>query len=217
MKLISHLPYRRSLRRLLNRLTVIWAVVYIPPILFLAVRGEILRGLQWLLSAPTWIPLLALVHGLVVTAGWGAVAYQWWAGRRREIEERFIAESLADLHAMPPEDFEAFVGQVFRERGFKVWDVRFTADHGVDLQLIAPDGTSAVAQVKRYKHRVGEPTVRDLLGAMIHAGADRAFLISTGGFSEPAREWAADKPITLIDGRELLRMSWERGKHVGDG
>lgn len=207
MKTRPRLPYQRSLRKLLNRLTVIWAVIYIPVFLILSVRGEVLRGLQWLFSAPSWLPLLVVLHGLVVAAGWSAVAYNWWMGRRREIQERRIAESLADLRAMSPEDFEAFVAQAFRARGFKAWDIRFTADHGIDLQLITPDGAAAVAQVKRYKNHVGEPTVRDLYGAMMHAGADRAFLISTGGFSKPAHEWAKGKPITLIDGQQLLRMT----------
>ncbi len=211
MKAVSRFPYQRSLRKLLNRLTVIWVAIYVPAFLVLTVRGEIPRGLRWLFSAPSWLLLLVVAHGLVVAAGWGAVAYSGWMGRRREVEERILAESLADLLTMPPEDFEAFVGQTLEAHGFKVWDIRYTADHGIDLQLITPDGAPAVAQVKRYRNPVGEPTVRDLLGAMIHAGADRAFLISTGGFSKPAREWAKGKSITLIDGRELLRMN-RKGK-----
>lgn len=205
--ILARLPYRRGLRKLLNRLTVVWAAIYVPAFAILAVRGDILRGVQWLFSAPWWLPLLVVLHGLVVVVGWGAITYHWWRRKRYEIQERIIAESLADLYTMPPEEFEAFVAQVFRDQGFKVWDIRFTADHGVDLQLITPDGAPAVAQVKRYRDRVGEPAVRDLFGAMIHANANRAFLIGTGGFSRPARDWAAGKPITLIDGRQLLRMN----------
>lgn len=202
----SRLPYRHSLRKLLNHLTVIWVIVYVPAILFLVVRGDIQQDLQWLRAIPSWVPMLAVLHGLVVAAGWSAVVYARWTGRRRETQKRLVARSLAELEVMPPKDFEAFVGQTLKAQGFKVWDIRYVADHGIDLELITPDGEAAVAQVKRYKNHVGEPTVRDLFGAMINAGADHAFLISTGGFSEPARRWAADKPITLIDGRQLLRM-----------
>ena len=211
MKALPHLPYQRSLRKLLHRLTVLWLIIYVPAITILGVRGEVLRGLRWLLNAPLWLPLLVVLHGLVVAAGWGIVAFNWWAGQRRQAEERIIARSLADLHAMPPDDFEAFVGQTLEARGFKVWDTRYSADHGIDLQLITPDGAPAVAQIKRYKNHVGEPVVRDLFGAMINAGADCAYLVSTGGFSEPARVWAEGKPITLIDGVQLLRMNMERG------
>jgi HJR/Mrr/RecB family endonuclease len=207
MKALPRLPYQRSLRKLLHRLTVIWFIIYVPAILILAVRGEVVRSLQWLVGAPPWLLLLAVLHGLVVVAGWSAVAYNWWMGRRRQIEERIIAHSLADLHTMPPKKFESFVGQTLKDQGFKVWDTRYSADHGIDLQLITPDGAPAVAQIKRYKNHVGEPVVRDLFGAMVNAGADRAYLISTGGFSEPAREWAQGKPITLIDGKQLLRMN----------
>ncbi len=212
MKPLPRLAYERSLRRLLYRLTVIWLAIYVPATLTLAVRGEVLQGLRWLVGAPRWLLLLVVLHGLVVAAGWAAVAYRWWMDRRKEMEEHIVAESLADLQAMPPDQFEAFVAQTLRAQGFKVWDTRFSADHGIDLQLITPDGAPAVAQVKRYKHHVGEPVVRDLYGAMINAGAECAYLISTGGFSEPAREWATGKPITLIDARQLLHMNMESGR-----
>ena len=205
MNVFHRLPYRRSLRKVLNRLTAIWLAIYVPAFVFLALRGELLRGLRWLLGAPLWLILLVLLHGLALAAGWTAVVYNWWLGKRQEAEERIMVESLADLHSMSPEDFEAFAAQAFRNQGFRVWDIQFTADHGVDLQIITTEGTSAVAQVKRYKGHVGEPTVRDLYGTMMHAGADHAFLVNTGGFSEPARAWVAGKPITLIDGRRLLQ------------
>lgn len=210
MRILERIPYRRSLRKLLNRLTVTWLVIYVPAILILALRGQVLSGLRWLFDAPAWLWALVVLHTLVVVAGWSVVGYNWWQSRQQAVEERITAQSVAELHALPPDQFEAFVAQTFRGAGFKVWDIRFTADHGVDLQVITSDGAPAVAQVKRYQDRVGEPTVRDLYGTMINAGADRAYLINTGGFSQPAREWAEGKPITLIDGRQLLQMQGTR-------
>jgi DnaJ-domain-containing protein 1 len=44
---------------------------------------------------------------------------------------------------------------------------------------------------------------------MIHSGARRGFLITTASFSQDTGEFAAGKPITLIDGRYLL--AWVNG------
>lgn len=207
MSVLQKIPYRRSLRRLLNRLTMAWIAIYMPAFAILAARGDVLQGLRWLFNAPAWLIALVLLHGLTVLAGWAGVVHLWWLGKRQAAQERILAASLADLQGMAPDDFEAFVAQTFRDQGFRVWDIRFSADHGVDLQIITPEGAPAVAQVKRYKKHVGEPVVRDLYGAMMHAGASRAYLISTGGFSRPAQEWAAGKPIRLIDGRQLLEIN----------
>jgi hypothetical protein len=42
---------------------------------------------------------------------------------------------------------------------------------------------------------------------MIHAGATHAFLITTAGFTTEARRWAIGKPITLIDGPQLVKWA----------
>ncbi|MCB0129255.1 MAG: restriction endonuclease, partial [Caldilineaceae bacterium] len=48
---------------------------------------------------------------------------------------------------------------------------------------------------------------RDLYGTMIHAGAVRSYLITTGRISREAREWAAGKSIGLIDGARLAELA----------
>ncbi|MCB0109887.1 MAG: restriction endonuclease, partial [Caldilineaceae bacterium] len=44
-------------------------------------------------------------------------------------------------------------------------------------------------------------------GTMVHSGVTRAFLVTSGTISDDARKWAADKPITLIDGQRLVELS----------
>jgi HJR/Mrr/RecB family endonuclease len=207
VNVLPHIPYRRSLHRLLVQLTLIGLVIYAPLAAVLLYQGRLREVLHWLFNAPAWLPMLVVLHGFILLAGWSAVAYVRWHTWREAVAERLLARSVAELHAMSPEDFEAFVAQAFRAQGFRVWNTRYAVDHGVDLQLITPEGTPAVAQVKRYRKHVGESAVRDLAGTMLHAGAQRGYLVSTGGFSRPARKWAKDKAVTLIDGRQLLRMN----------
>ncbi len=201
----------RILHRLLLRVTVAWVALYLPPLVIAAAIGDAAAPLRWLTTQPSWLPALVGLHSVAMIAGWSTVLGQRWHRLRAAAREREITRSVEALHAMSPREFETFVARVFQAQGFRVWDVPFRGDHGVDLQLITPDGAPAVAQVKRYTDTVGEPAVRDLYGTMINAGAKRAYLVNTGGFSRHARRWARGKPIELIDGSALLEMLREPG------
>ena len=39
----------------------------------------------------------------------------------------------------------------------------------------------------------------------MHAGARRGFVVTTASFTQSAREFATGKPITLVDGEDLIR------------
>jgi restriction system protein len=47
---------------------------------------------------------------------------------------------------------------------------------------------------------------RELLGVLVHEGADRAVLITTGSFTSAALALAEGKPIDLIDGNALAKL-----------
>jgi restriction system protein len=80
-------------------------------------------------------------------------------------------------------------------------------DGGIDILVTDEHGRQAVVQCKRYRGTVGEATVRDLYGTMIHAGASQAYLVTTGHISDSAQQWAKGKPIGLIDGEQLAQLS----------
>lgn|GEM_PF-3306528 len=114
------------------------------------------------------------------------------------------AQLLGRIMQLDPVDFEEMVAGLFEMEGFVAQSTPRSGDGGVDLYLQRGNLT-AIVQCKRLNSTVGEPTVRDLYGTMLHVGAQGAFLVTTGGISEPARRFAAGKPIKLFDGRYLLR------------
>ena len=115
--------------------------------------------------------------------------------------------TVAELYALSPGDFEVYVGQLFRQKGYRVKLRGGSGDLGVDVELRKRDGKKAVVQCKRYRTTVGSETVRDLYGTLIHERAAHAFLVTTADISDAAREWAQYKPITLIDGETLVRIA----------
>jgi restriction system protein len=90
-------------------------------------------------------------------------------------------------------------------------------DRGVDAIAFDPDpirGGKFVIQAKRYNMVVPVSAVRDLYGTMIAEGATKGILVTTSYFGRDSREFAKDKPITLIDGENLVYMFQEHGHNV---
>ena len=56
-------------------------------------------------------------------------------------------------------------------------------------------------QAKRYTR-----TVRDLYGTVVNEGANRGILVTTASYGPDAYEFAKDKPISLIDGPNLIAL-----------
>ena len=118
-----------------------------------------------------------------------------------------------DLLEMDWEDFEHLVrelfGKIFSREGAEVKVTRASRDWGVDAIAFDPDpirGGKFVIQAKRYKGLIPVSAVRDLYGSMINEGASKGILVTTGYFGPESREFVKDKPITLIDGSNLLHL-----------
>jgi len=128
-------------------------------------------------------------------------------------------EPESNLAAMEWEDFEHLVAQLFEwefsKNGIEVKVTRASRDRGVDAILFDPDplkGGKYVIQAKRYTRTVDVSAVRDLYGTVMNEGANRGILITTASYGPDAYEFAKDKPISLVDGPNLLVMLQKHGK-----
>lgn len=141
-------------------------------------------------------------------------------------DKRFVAsEDVLDamktdtnLASMPWEEFEHLVrelfGKVFSRDGAEVRVTQASRDGGVDAIAFDPDpirGGKFVIQAKRYNIVVPVSACRDLYGTMINEGAVKGILVTTSYFGKDSRDFVKDKPITLIDGANLVHMLGEYG------
>lgn len=173
--------------------------------------------LRWLIQPP-WLNRLPAfaseIIALVETAGAFTLAFLWaalgWQYSRRPGEAAAAPQimTLEKLRSLSPQAFERYVAGLFRQKGYKVVLRGSSGDLGVDLELTGPQGRRAIVQCKRYQNTIGAEIVRELFGTMIHEGVMWAFLVTTAEISDAARDWAAGKPITLIDGATLLEVAW---------
>ena len=137
----------------------------------------------------------------------GGVAIGFWLHRHHQHQVSLAdAQTLEDLMALSPDDFEALIAKLFEAYGHRTEVMGGNGDHGVDVVVTTAEGEKWIVQCKRYTGSVGEPVVRDLYGTLLHEDAQKAYLITTGGLTRQAVAWADGKPIVLYDGEGLVRL-----------
>lgn len=116
------------------------------------------------------------------------------------------------------EEFEHFVRELFAAEfskdGGHVKITRASSDGGVDAVAFDPDpirGGKIVIQAKRYTNTVGVSAVRDLYGTMMNEGAMKGILVTTSDYGSDSYTFAKDKPITLLNGGNLLQLLEKHG------
>ncbi len=131
-----------------------------------------------------------------------------------------MAEGM-NLATMDWEKFEHLIRELFEKVfGGDDVEVRVTQasrDRGVDAMVLDPDpikGGKIVIQAKRYSNTVDVSSVRDLYGTVMNEGANKGILVTTSTFGPDAYAFASNKPLTLVNGGELLAMMKQAGKNV---
>lgn len=152
-----------------------------------------------------------LILGIIAVAiGLGVLAWRSWGGARLRWASKVLGiRSLDDIYALSPGQFEEFVGFLFQRMGYSAKVVGHSGDEGIDIELRRTGELAAprvVAQCKRYKGSVGQPIVREFYGSFAER-ASEGYLVTTGTFTDPAREWARSRPLHLIDGAALLQWT----------
>ncbi len=146
-----------------------------------------------------------LFFTLGVVTGGVAIGF-WWHQHYENRISLAEAQTLEDLMALSPDDFEALIAKLFEAFGHQTAVMGGNGDHGVDVVVMTTAGEKWIVQCKRYSGSVGEPIVRDLYGTLLHEDAQKAYLITTGGLTRQAVAWAEGKPIVLYDGEGLVRL-----------
>jgi restriction system protein len=132
-----------------------------------------------------------------------------------------VAETLdrgTNIAAISWEDFEHLVRELFEKEfattGGEVKVTRASRDHGVDAVAFDPDpirGGKIVIQAKRYTNTVGVSAVRDLYGTVLNEGATKGILVTTSEYGPDAYDFARGKPLTLLNGSNLLHLLAKHG------
>jgi restriction system protein len=126
-----------------------------------------------------------------------------------------------NLAAMDWEEFEHLIREIFekefRTNGGDVKVTQASRDGGVDAIAFDPDpirGGKIVIQAKRYTNTVGVSAVRDLFGTVMNEGANKGILVTTSDYGSDSYEFAKGKPLTLLNGANLLYLLEKHGHNA---
>ena len=131
------------------------------------------------------------------------IAFKIWLKSRKTAKLR--RSGIRDVDHMSGEDFERFLGELFKRRGFKVSYTATSGDYGADL--ILKDGEDIIAvQAKRYSSTVGVKAVQEIIGAVKMYNATEAWVVTNSHFTRQAEKLADINDVYLIDREELINL-----------
>lgn len=140
---------------------------------------------------------------------------------KRFVSPQDVIEKLNEglnLAAMDWEEFEHLIREIFEEEfksaGGEVKVTQASRDGGVDAVAFDPDpirGGKIIIQAKRYTNTVGVSAVRDLYGTVVNEGVTKGILVTTADYGPDAYEFAKNKPLTLMNGSNLLYLLQKHG------
>jgi restriction system protein len=180
---------------------VLAAIVYplfkywMPSVTF---ANPFLKGISSI-ALPTLAPFVVVL--LCLTAA--ASAFESW--RKGALLES--QKGIGTIRSISWQEFEELVGEAYRRKGYTVTESGGGgADGGVDL-VLRRGGEKLLVQCKHWRmNKVGVKDVRELFGVIAAEGASGGVVISSGTFTQEARDFASGKPLELIDGPQLVEM-----------
>lgn len=118
---------------------------------------------------------------------------------------RAVAIDSGSVTTLTWKEVEHLVSDAFRRRGYGVQT--FSGGQGpVDL-ILSKDGERTFVNCKHWRvWEVGDRPLAELHGYMNGAGAERAVMLTTGKFSQKARDFARRHNLRLIDGSGIFEL-----------
>ena len=167
--------------------------------------GKMGEQLQTLLVA-AWSMWLQYLVPLICLLG-AAISFFKRRKRKHLVDEMANTPDASALNGISWREFEMLVGEAFRLQGFTVAENEGAGpDGGVDLEL-RKAGQTFLVQCKQWKsYTVDVKVVRELYGVIASHKAAGGFVITSGSFTQPAKEFAKGKWLHLIDGPQLHEM-----------
>ena len=129
----------------------------------------------------------------------------------REAEQAFLRKKRSYWEFLDGYAFERATAEVLKRHQFNPKVTSGSADGGIDIE-VTRHGLKGVVQCKAHVACVGPHVVRDLYGVIHHCGVNFGIIVSRGGFSRGARDFARDKPILFLDVADLIAM--QEGRDV---
>ena len=116
----------------------------------------------------------------------------------------YLNSPIAKVDRMTGEQFEEFLKYSFERFGYKVSLTPKTGDFGADL-VCKKDGEILIIQAKRYKGKVKNTAIQEIIAAKAYYGADKCMVATNSYFTDAAVELAKANNVELWDRKTLFK------------
>lgn len=112
-------------------------------------------------------------------------------------------------------EFEELIAEAYRRKGYYVVEnYNIGPDGGIDL-VLKKNGNLFLVQCKQWRsNKVDVSIVREMFGVMTDRQANGVIIITSGLFTQEARNFASDKPIDLVEGNQVVELIKSVQSHI---
>lgn len=114
---------------------------------------------------------------------------------------------IPDIDQMDPIQFEHFIGELFRRKGYQVQVTKPTGDFGADVIARRPGGNSIAIQVKHSSamHSIGPKAIQEVSASMRYYHCNKAMVVTNSRYTSGASALAKSNHIELWARDRLAR------------
>ena len=102
-------------------------------------------------------------------------------------------------------EFEALLAEYFKLNGYHVVMTPASNDYGADL-VLGKGGDVIIVQAKRYKNKVGNSAVQEIVAAMPYYKATKAMVVTNSYYTKNAKELAKANNVILWDRNDMKNI-----------
>lgn len=126
--------------------------------------------------------------------------------RRPEPDEESAQPIHEVLRIMSWPRFAQLIGELLRSQGFSVQEANARVAEASVHFVLRRGREHHLVQCRHWRTaRVGVDALSEFEGVIAAHEAGGGMIVTTGEFSESAREWAQARPLQLVDGQQLSR------------
>lgn len=117
--------------------------------------------------------------------------------------------SLTLLREIEWKRFEVLCKELFKQKECDARLSKIGMDGGIDFYIYKnnKEKPTAIGQCKAWKnYKVGVKEVRELYGIMAAESIAHGFFLTTSSYTEEAKKFAKNIPVTLIDGEQMIQL-----------
>ena len=123
----------------------------------------------------------------------------------RAYNAKLRKSNISEIDSMDGVQFEYFLKELFKSKGYRVELTSSTGDFGADL-ILNKENVRYVVQAKRYSKPVGIKAVQEVISSIKMYKATEAWVVTNNGYTKAAIELAKTHDVLLIGREQLIEL-----------